>query len=83
MKNIDKYRGCLIGGAAGDALGYAVEFLDDAAIFSKYGENGITEYSLVNGVAEISDDTQMTYSRTRAWIYSGSSFSSYPTHFIS
>ena len=34
MKNIDKYRGCLIGGAAGDALGYAVEFLDDAAIFS-------------------------------------------------
>lgn len=39
---------------------YAVEFLDDAAIFSKYGENGITEYSLVNGVAEISDDTQMT-----------------------
>ena len=60
MKNIDKYRGCLIGGAAGDALGYAVEFLDDAAIFSKYGENGITEYSLVNGVAEISDDTQMT-----------------------
>lgn len=50
MKNIDKYRGCLIGGAAGDALGYAVEFLDDAAIFSKYGENGITEYSLVNGV---------------------------------
>ena len=38
MKNIDKYRGCLIGGAAGDALGYAVEFLDDAAIFSKYGD---------------------------------------------
>lgn len=22
MKNIDKYRGCLIGGAAGNALGY-------------------------------------------------------------
>lgn len=60
MKNIDKYRGCLIGGAAGDALGYAVEFLDDAAIFSCYGEKGITEYSLSNGVAEISDDTQMT-----------------------
>ncbi len=26
MKNLDKYKGCLIGGAAGDALGYAVEF---------------------------------------------------------
>lgn len=24
MKDLDKYRGCLVGGAAGDALGYAV-----------------------------------------------------------
>ncbi len=60
MKDIDKYKGCLIGGAAGDALGYCVEFLDASAIFSQYGKNGITEYTLVNGVAEISDDTQMT-----------------------
>lgn len=60
VKDIEKYRGCLIGGAAGDALGYAVEFLDEKSIFKKYGESGITEYSLVNGVAEISDDTQMT-----------------------
>lgn len=60
MKDIDKYRGCLIGGAAGDALGYEVEFLDDADIFSRFGEKGITEYALKNGVAEISDDTQMT-----------------------
>lgn len=60
MKDIDKFRGCLIGGAAGDALGYAVEFLDEETIFSRYGENGVTEYDLVNGVAEISDDTQMT-----------------------
>lgn len=60
MKDIDKYRGCLIGGAVGDALGYAVEFMEDSHIFHKYGERGITEYSLVNGVAPISDDTQMT-----------------------
>ena len=60
MKDIDRYRGCLIGGAAGDALGYAVEFLDDSVIFSRFGENGITEYALKNGVAEISDDTQMS-----------------------
>ncbi len=60
MKDIDKYRGCLIGGAVGDALGYAVEFMEDSYIFQKYGERGITEYSLVNGVAPISDDTQMT-----------------------
>ena len=33
MKDLDKYRGCLIGGAVGDALGYAVEFLQDYQIF--------------------------------------------------
>jgi len=60
MKNLDKFRGCLIGGAAGDALGYVVEFLDESAIFRQYGMNGITEYSIVDGVAQISDDTQMT-----------------------
>lgn len=60
MKDIDKYRGCLIGGAAGDALGYEVEFLDESAIFSRFGERGITEYALRDGVAQISDDTQMT-----------------------
>ena len=40
----DKYRGCLIGGAVGDALGYAVEFSSENSIFSVYGKSGITEY---------------------------------------
>lgn len=60
MRDIDKFRGCLIGGAAGDALGYAVEFMGEQQIFQTYGENGITEYSLTGGSARISDDTQMT-----------------------
>lgn len=60
MKNKDKFRGCLIGGAAGDALGYAVEFVGEKYIFSKYGKKGITEYELTKGVAQFSDDTQMT-----------------------
>lgn len=61
MKDIDKYRGCMLGGAVGDALGYAVEFIDDEHIFRKFGENGITEYELnCDGKAEISDDTQMS-----------------------
>lgn len=60
MKDINKIRGCLIGGAVGDALGYAVEFMKDSEIFRTYGSAGITEYALMNGVAEISDDTQMT-----------------------
>ena len=60
MRDLNKFKGCLIGGAVGDALGYAVEFLPASSIFQKYGETGITEYELHHGIAEISDDTQMT-----------------------
>lgn len=60
QKDRDKIRGSLIGGAAGDALGYAVEFWPESKLFSYYGKDGITQYRLVNGVAQISDDTQMT-----------------------
>ena len=60
MRDIDLFRGCLVGGAVGDALGYAVEFMQDSEIFRRYGENGITEYELYKGTAQISDDTQMT-----------------------
>ena len=60
MRSLDKFRGCLIGGAAGDALGYAVEFIDYNEIVKIYGVQGITEYDLKDDVAEISDDTQMS-----------------------
>lgn len=57
----DKCRGSLIGGAIGDALGYAVEFSSLNSIRKKYGENGIADYVRdPNGIAEISDDTQMS-----------------------
>ena len=57
----DKIRGCLIAGAAGDALGYEVEFMSRRSILSRFGENGITKFALdYNGKALISDDTQMT-----------------------
>ena len=61
-KTLDRIRGCLIGGAAGDALGYAIEFWGGGQIFSHYGTNGITSYELEAGTgkAYISDDTQMT-----------------------
>ena len=57
---LDLIRGSLIGGAAGDALGYPVEFDSFSQIVRKYGKPGITDYELTRGVAEISDDTQMT-----------------------
>lgn len=57
----DKVLGCMVGGAVGDALGYAVEFSSWPQIRSRYGERGITRYELDNrGVAPISDDTQMS-----------------------
>lgn len=59
---LDAIRGCIYGGAVGDALGYPVEFYKEDSIFSKYGKRGITEFEKdpVSGKALISDDTQMT-----------------------
>ena len=56
----DSIRGCILGGAVGDALGYAVEFMDWEWIRSRYGDEGIREPRLRDGLAEVSDDTQMT-----------------------
>lgn len=57
----DRIRGCLVGGAAGDALGYPVEFMTRKQILAQYGSNGISTFDLAsNGKALVSDDTQMT-----------------------
>ncbi len=57
----DSIRGSLMAGAAGDALGYPVEFMSCRSIISRYGERGITSFELDrNGQALVSDDTQMT-----------------------
>lgn len=69
MKTLDKVRGCLVGGAAGDALGYAVEFLDNDSIIETYGKDGITEYDLTGGIARISDDTQMSLFTANGLLY--------------
>lgn len=59
---LDEIRGCLYGGAVGDALGYPVEFLPEEVIFSQYGPDGITAFEKdpYSKKALISDDTQMT-----------------------
>ena len=59
--NLDRAKGCLVGGAVGDALGYAIEFDKWPYIRERYGDKGIRRYELAyNGKALISDDTQMT-----------------------
>lgn len=57
---LDKICGSLLGGAAGDALGYPIEFMSRESIVEAFGDDGICEYSLIDGCAKISDDTQMT-----------------------
>lgn len=58
----DCIRGSLMAGAAGDALGYPVEFMSRRAILQRYGEHGITLFDIDehSGKALVSDDTQMT-----------------------
>ena len=57
----DLYRGCLLGGAVGDALGAPVEFMSRAQILRTFGPDGIEDYAPAFGkLAAITDDTQMT-----------------------
>lgn len=69
MRNRDRFRGCLVGGAIGDALGYAVEFHSEDRIHSEFGPAGITRYKLRNGLALFSDDTQMTLFTATGLLY--------------
>jgi len=56
-----RYRGCLLGGAVGDALGAPVEFMDLAAIRKRFGAAGIRDFVPYAGkLGAITDDTQMT-----------------------
>lgn len=57
----ERFLGCLLGGAVGDALGAAVEFDRRSQILETFGPEGITEYApIYGGLGRITDDTQMT-----------------------
>lgn len=62
MKKSEKYfKGCILGGAIGDALGYPIESKNFKVIKTIYGSSGINNLVLNDkGVAEITDNTQMT-----------------------
>jgi ADP-ribosyl-[dinitrogen reductase] hydrolase len=40
----ERFRGCLLGGAVGDALGAPVEFMQRSDIVERFGELGIRDY---------------------------------------
>ena len=52
--------GCILGGALGDAFGYAIEFDRWDAICRQHGPRGLREPVLQRGKLVVSDDTQMT-----------------------
>jgi len=61
LSNLSNYfKGSLIAGAAGDALGGPVEFWSYNHIVQAFGEGGIRHFVKRGDVALITDDTQMT-----------------------
>lgn len=57
--NQTAYRGCLLGMAVGDAMGYPVDPLSLREICENYGPNGLLGYDLVNGYADVTSYTQL------------------------
>lgn len=55
-----RIHGCLLGGALGDSLGYAIEFDSITAIRARFGEAGLQDFKALDGGSHFSDDTQMT-----------------------
>lgn len=53
------YRGCLLGLAVGDAMGYSVDTKTWPQIQADYGPNGLLGYDLVNGYADVTSHTQL------------------------
>lgn len=55
-----RIHGALLGGALGDALGYAVEADSIGAIRQRFGAQGLTGFDTLSGPWPFSDDTQLT-----------------------
>ncbi len=59
-KTVEHFKGCLLGGAVGDALGAPVEFMTLEEIIGQFGPGGIDKFVRAYGkVGAITDDTQM------------------------
>ena len=58
-RNLESIRGCLLGLAVGDAMGYSVDKLSWEEICTNYGPNGLLGYDLANGTADGTSYTQL------------------------
>ncbi|HSY25290.1 MAG TPA: ADP-ribosylglycohydrolase family protein [Polyangiaceae bacterium] len=73
-RQADRFRGCIIGLAVGDALGYPAEFVPSvSAIRARWGERGIARFEASDShtIGTFSDDTQMSIAAARALIRAG------------
>ena len=59
-RTLQAIRGCLLGLAVGDAMGYSVDKLSWDEICENYGPNGLLGYDLANGTADGTSYTQLT-----------------------
>jgi len=74
VDEIDRYRGCILGLAIGDALGHPSEFVGSVrAIRERWGEHGITRFepSGRHPAGTFTDDTQMSIAVLRALVRAG------------
>lgn len=75
----DLYRGCLLWGAVGDALGRAVEGWTPEQIRARFGPDGLREFVPWSGYrggprGTITDDTQLTMEVARSLVAMGGRF---------
>jgi len=64
---LDRYRGCLLGTAVGDALGAPTQFLEWPDIIKRFGPTGVREFEPWSRftAGSFTDDTQMTLATAR------------------
>ncbi len=58
-RNVSNFRGCLLGLAVGDAMGYTVDTLSWEEICENYGPNGLLGYDLQEEYAQVTSYTQV------------------------
>jgi len=74
LGELDRFRGCIIGLAVGDALGHPTEFIPSVrAIRARWGERGINNFEATanHPPGTFTDDTQMSIAAVRALIRAG------------